>query len=113
MNTMNPDTDLPMPSPSAAQRELVEDLMFRVFLPGDADELRAVLTEAVVRQHGRTLRGCIAELDSQAAAQEAEARRRVAHLRDGEATATELLPAAEHAAAARTLRRVFLRGDRS
>lgn len=88
---LNPDTNQPIPSPSDAQRKLVDELLDRL----DATSLgypvatvQALLTEAVVRQHGRTMRSVLRELHLQADAADANghngAERALQHHADGD-----------------------------
>lgn len=54
----NPDTGLPMPSPTPEDLELVAELLDRSLATGDQAHarVRELLTEAVVRARGRELR---------------------------------------------------------
>lgn len=114
---LNPDTNGPLSQPRRGpQADLVAELLDRLDASGldyPVALVQNLLGEAIVRQHGRTLRGCIAEVADAAREQETEARRRLTMLGDDGPSDEWVLPAAEHSAAARVLRRVQLRGDRS
>lgn len=107
---LNPDTNLPMPSPTDLQRQLVNELIDRD--DADAftrDEVAALLTEAVIRQHGRDVRAAIRSLHERADAhwglanQHAAAARKAAEAADRRTAAADLSLAYDHARDARLL----------
>src|SRR5687768_23759 len=64
---LNPDTDNPLPSPTARQLALVAEVLAGIGYSDDPDStVYRAMVAAVVREHGRTLRSCIAELRDQA-----------------------------------------------
>lgn len=110
---LNPDTNLPMPSPTNLQRQLIAELTDRL---GDGplvarEDAAAILTEAVVRQHGRTVRAVI-----RSAYEHAEGATRLSREHAEKAAATsdlgqraaELYLACSHASNARLLARLHL-----
>jgi hypothetical protein len=120
---LNPDTGAPYPSASQAQLELVEEVWDR--LAGsidtsteDAIRIRDALVEAVVRQHGRTLRACLADVRAAGDSFYSDARVLAQDALDGASPETlvdpgKLSSAGRLAAAAAALRTVVLRGDRA
>jgi hypothetical protein len=116
---LNPDTDLPYPSASAAQEQLADELLARLLVDSDnrtpsVEELRDALVEAVVRQHGRTLRACLDELRSQADGLDLDGRRIAQDALDDSTTpGRDLREAARYTDAASALRRVVLGGWRA
>jgi hypothetical protein len=118
---LNPDTGVPFPSASQAQLELADDLYARLRAMQDEvgeactlDDVRDALVEAVVRQHGRTLRACLAEhraeadrLDEQAATVLDEVAASTVPDADKLAQASRLIGVAW------SLRAMHLRGDRA
>jgi hypothetical protein len=119
---LNPDTGLPYPSASQAQLELVDELLAPLLAAGDVfyttagqNAVRDALVEAVVRQHGRTLRDIRAELNGQAHAFEDDARTLAEDALASEEAITPDRAAsiAKLTTAARTLRTVVLGGWRS
>lgn len=116
----NPDTDLPMPSASAAQQQLADNLLARLIDNGHAvdraarDALRDALVEVAVRQHGRTLRACLTELRETADGLDRQARGLVVEGAEGELLyADKLAGAAQLTGSAWTVRGIMLRGDRA
>lgn len=115
---LNPDTGLPYPSASTAQEQLADELITRLlgdlFVIRDSTQIEAVrdaLVEAVVRQHGRTLRACLGELRDYANAIDEEARDKIAEATEGPRVASDLLAiASRHANEARALRNAQLFG---
>lgn len=117
---LNPDTDLPMPSPSPAQQALVAELLGTwddagLLAPPTANlrgTLLATLTEAVVRQHGRTTRAHIAELRGNADSYDRDARATLANTTPdgGPIDLRQLAVAEQLATGAATLRTTMLRG---
>jgi hypothetical protein len=116
---LNPDTGVPYPSASQAQLELAGELFARLLdlnldTTEGVDAVRDALVEVAVRQHGRTIRACAADLDANADAFDLDARRHAQQALDSSATpGAELRDASRLAEAASTLRRVILRADRA
>lgn len=117
---LNPDTALPYPSASQAQLELVEEvwdgLAGRIDVSTeDAGLIRDALTEAVVRQHGRTTRAHIAELRADAASQVESARAALAEAvsEDGSVRGSRVMEANTLIQRAFALDTAVLRGDRA
>ncbi len=114
---INPDTDNPLPSPTARQLALVDEVLLSIGQSTDpANVTRRALIEAVVREHGRILRGCLTELREQGIALDREARQIAADTsttpHEVPVSASRLAQAADLAARAGALRTVMLRGDR-
>jgi hypothetical protein len=120
---LNPDTNLPYPTASQAQLELAEELLDRLddddtltVTDSDLDKIRDALVEAVVRQHGRTLRACIAEVRAVADDLDRDARI-LADDSFGSAGArpnpASLSSAARLAGAGASMRALLLRGHRA
>lgn len=112
----NPDTGLLLASPSVEQQRLVAELCSRLGRADDpADTIRQALTEAVVRQHGRTLRACRADLDEYAQVRLDNARYALAEVPAAPATISpeRLLHAAQSAAESAALRTAPLRATRA
>lgn len=119
---LNPDTNLPYPSASQAQLELADALYDRLVAMQEAtgetctlDDVRAALVEVAVRQHGRTLRACLAEVRDHAAHLGTSARQLAAAALDTDAPLqpTRLATATHVAAGSDALYAVVLRGDRA
>jgi hypothetical protein len=120
---LNPDTNRPMPSASASQEQLADNVLAQLLtqaegaLAGPAelypDAIRAALVEVAVRQHGRTLRACIAQVREHAAGFDGDARTLVEQaVRDEHLPADPALlsSAARLAAVGSTLRTITLGG---
>ena len=59
----NPDTGLLLPTPSTEQEQLVDEVLQGIGQSTDpANVVRRAMIEAVVRQHGRTLRSALAHI---------------------------------------------------
>jgi hypothetical protein len=116
---LNPDTNLPYPSVSAAQEQLSENVLARLLdaLPhlshAEGEVIRGALVEVAVRQHGRTTRAHLADLREQAEALDADARNLARDGIEGAVIGRNLRLAACRAAAANTLRGANLLGYRA
>lgn len=116
---LNPDTELSMPSPSAAQQQLADNVL-ALLLDGplvvggsdDVDLIREALIEVAVRQHGRTTRAHIAELRGNADSYDRDARATLANTTPdgGPIDLRQLAVAEQLATGAATLRTTMLRG---
>jgi hypothetical protein len=119
---LNPDTNLPMPTPSPPQHELVDDLFVRMLddprvahlvTEDTMPVLRDHLLALAIRQHGRTLRACIDQVREHAEGFDHDARSLVAQaVREPALPADPSLlgSAARLAAVAAVLRTITLGG---
>lgn len=115
---LNPDTNLPYPSASAAQEQLADELYARLIDGLDArelsrEELRDALVEVAVRQHGRTLRACLDEQRAEADRLDAHARELAEEAVGDVVDADKLAQAARLVGSAWSLRAMHLRADRA
>ncbi len=125
VRALNPDTRLPMPSPSQAQRDLVTEVLAKLLADPNVaatlglaghpvDAVHDALVEVAARQHGRTLRACIDELRAQADGLDRDALTLTeAATGAGPLDPGKLSSAGRLAAAAATLRALVLRGSRA
>jgi len=118
---LNPDTNLALPSPSRRQQQLAAELVDRlgqhlIDNPGQRpaallDTVTELLTEAVVRQHGRTVRAVRADLAATADSFDRDARAALAQATPSDAPVdlSSVRAAEQLATAGAALRTAFVR----